>query len=74
MQTTITELLREFSKVQRAVLSGETVIIRSREGNMRLSLDHGEDQARVGALRGLVQTREDLTAPTTEDSEWISSR
>jgi hypothetical protein len=73
MQTTVTELLREFPKVRRAVLSGETVIIRSREGTMRLTLDHGEDQPRVGALRGLVQTPEDLTAPTTVATEWDAS-
>ncbi len=73
MQTTVTELLREFPKVRRAVLSGETVIIRSREGNMRLTLDHGEDQPRVGALRGLVQTQEDLAAPTTVATEWSPS-
>jgi len=73
MQTTVTELLREFPKVRRAVLSGETVIIRSREGNMRLTLDHGEDQPRVGALRGLVQTQEDLAAPTTAATEWSPS-
>jgi len=70
MQTTVTELLREFPKVRRAVLAGETVIIRSREGNMRLTLDHGDNQSLVGALRGLVQTQDDLTAPTAADNEW----
>ena len=73
MQTTITELLREFPKVRRAVLSGETVIIRSREGNMRLTLDRSEPQVLVGALRGLVRTREDLTAPTTVPEDWNPS-
>jgi hypothetical protein len=73
MDTTVTELLREFPKVRRAVLSGETVIIRSREGNMRLTLDRGEDQPLVGGLRGLVQTREDLTAPTAAATEWSPS-
>jgi hypothetical protein len=40
---------------------------------MRLTLDHGEDQPRVGALRGLVQTQEDLAAPTTAATEWSPS-
>ena len=39
METTVTELLREFPRVRRAALAGETVIIKSREGNLRLSLD-----------------------------------
>jgi len=73
METTITELLREFPKVRRAVLSGETVIIRSREGVMRLTLDPPEPQALIGALRGLVLTREDLTTPTTAPSDWNPS-
>jgi hypothetical protein len=73
MQTTVTELLREFPKVRRAVLAGETVIIRSREGNMRLTLDRGDNPPLVGALRGLVQTQEDLTAPNTADNEWSPS-
>ena len=73
METTVTELLREFPKVRRAVLSGETVLIRSREGVMRLTLDPPEPQGLVGALRGLVRTRKDLTTPTTAPSDWIPS-
>jgi hypothetical protein len=73
MQATITELLREFPKVKRAVLSGETVIIRSREGNMRLTLDRPESLLLVGGLRGLVRTREDLTTPTTVPEDWNPS-
>ncbi len=55
------------------MLAGETVIIRSREGNMRLTRDHGDNQPLVGALHGLVQTREDLTVPTTPDNDWSPS-
>lgn len=40
---------------------------------MRLTLDPPEPQVLVGALRGLVRTREDLTTPTTAPSDWIPS-
>ena len=73
METTITELLREFTKVRRAVLSGETVSTQSREGNMRLSLDRPEPQLLVGALRSLVPARKDLTTPTTGPDDWNPS-
>ena len=48
METTVTELLREFPKVQRAVLAGETVIIRNRKGGMRLTLDDSDYMTLVG--------------------------
>ena len=73
MHTTITELLREFPKVKRAVLSGETVIIQSRDGNMRLTLDRPEPQPLVGGLRGLVSTHGNLSTPTTEPADWNPS-
>ena len=38
MDSTVTELLRDFPRVKRAVLAGEAVIIKSREGNFRLTL------------------------------------
>jgi hypothetical protein len=40
---------------------------------MRLTLDPPEPQGLVGALRGLVRTRKDLTTPTTAPSDWIPS-
>ncbi len=69
----MTQLLREFPKVKRAVLSGETVIIQSREGNMRLTLDLQEPQALVGGLRGLVRAQGDLISPTSEPMDWNPS-
>ena len=73
VHTSVTELLRDFPKIRRAVLSGEKVIIRSREGNMCLTLDHSEPRVLVGALRGLAQTEGDLSAPTTTSDEWNPS-
>ena len=73
METTVTELLRDFPKIRRAVLSGETVLIRSREGTMRLTLDEAEHQVLVGGLHGLVRTHGDLTVPTTVPEEWNPS-
>lgn len=73
MHTTVTELLREFPKVRRAVLSGETVIIQSKQGNMRLTLDRSDSKPLVGALRGLVRTCGDLSNPTTSLEDWTPS-
>ena len=54
MEATVTELLREFPRVRRAVLAGETVIIKAREGDMRLTMDGSQTSSRIGCMRGLV--------------------
>lgn len=70
MDITITELLREFPRVRRAVFAGETVIIRSREGNMRLTLD-SSPVSLVGGLKGLLVKSDDtIDQPTTEENDW----
>ena len=73
METTVTELLRDFPKIRRAVLSGETVLIRSREGDMRLTRDSSEPKSLLGALRGLARTGQDIVVPTTAPEEWKPS-
>jgi len=73
MEATVTELLREFPRVRRAVLSGQTVIIKSREGNMRLSLDTPPAGALVGCLKGLLIGSDDhIDRPTTDSRSWDS--
>ena len=59
MHSTVTELLRDFPRVKRAVLAGEAVIIKSREGNFRLTLDTPVAERLVGGLRGLVARTDD---------------
>jgi hypothetical protein len=67
MESTVTELLREFPRVRRAVFAGETVIIKSREGNMRLTLDTPVAERLLGCLKGLVaRTDNDMRDGATE--------
>lgn len=73
MTATVTELLREFPKIKKAVLLGETVIIQSKDGNMRITLDNPEPQSLFGSLHGLVRYSDDLTIPTTKDTDWKPS-
>lgn len=71
METTVSTLLREFPKVRRAALSGETVIIKTREGNLRLSKDEASSRPVLGCLKGkLLESDDRLDVPTTQDEEW----
>ena len=74
MEATVTELLREFPRVRRAVLAGETVIIKAREGDMRLTLDASPTGSRIGCMRGLVvRSDENIDQPSTDDVSWDSN-
>jgi len=73
MESTVTELLRDFPRVKRAVLAGEAVIIKSREGNLRLTLDIPVAKRLVGCLKGLVaRTDDDIDGPTSDAVNWES--
>ena len=73
MDSTVTELLRDFPRVKRAVLAGEAVIIKSREGNFRLTLDTPVAEKLVGCLKGLVaRTDDNIDAPTSDALSWES--
>jgi len=71
MESTVTELLREFPRVKRAVLSGETVIIKTRDGNFRLTLDSPATGGLLGCMKGLaIRSDNNIDRPTTEPSAW----
>jgi hypothetical protein len=73
MESTVTELLREFPRVRRAVFAGETVIIKSREGNMRLTLDTPGPGSLIGCMKGLLTaTDDDIDRPTSDNRSWDS--
>ena len=73
METTVTELLREFPRIRRAVISGETVIIKSRDGDMRLTMDIPAETPLVGCLKGqMTQSDDDLDRPTSDTGHWDS--
>ena len=73
MKTNVSTLLREFPKIRRAALSGETVIIETREGNLRLTADHPSGNKILGRMKGKIQFKGDLSKPTTHPSEWKAS-
>jgi hypothetical protein len=71
MESTVTELLREFLRVRRAVFAGEKVIIKSREGNMRLTLDEPSLGSLIGCMKGLLtSTEDDIDLPTSDSKSW----
>ncbi len=71
MRTNVSTLLREFPRVRRAALAGETVIIETREGNLVLTAEAAEKQPTYGSMRDRVQSSaDDLDHPTLPDSKW----
>ncbi len=74
MKTNVSTLLREFPKVRRAALSGEDVIIVTREGNLRLSADKPVTGKLLGCMTGSFgHTTDDIVNPTTADGDWKPS-
>lgn len=71
MRTNVSTLLREFPRVRRAALAGETVIIETREGNLVLTAEVAEKQPVYGSMRDRIRSSaDDLDRPTLPDSEW----
>lgn len=66
MKISAVTLLREFPKVRRAALSGEAVIIKTREGNLRLTRDDSSQRPILGCLKGrVVACAGDIDQPTS---------
>ena len=60
MQINVSGLLRNFARVRRAALAGETVVIATREGNLVLAAQpEGGDPLRGAASRGTVRSEAD---------------
>lgn len=71
MIANVSTLLREFPKIRRAALSGETVIIQTREGDLQITARHEEPKPLLGALQGMVRfSGDDLDRPALEPDEW----
>lgn len=71
MIANVSTLLRDFPRVRRTVLSGEDVIIETREGTLRLTVDKPSGISVLGKCRDLVvHMDDDLDAPTTSPDEW----
>jgi hypothetical protein len=72
MKTNVSTLLREFPKVRQAALRGETVIVKTREGDLRITADRTAGAGLLGCLSGRMRLRGNLSKPTTETKEWDS--
>ena len=71
MRTNVSTLLREFPKVRRAALAGETVIIETREGNLVLTAEVAEMQPVHGSMRDRIErSADDIDRPTLVEDEW----
>ena len=73
MRTNVSTLLREFPKVRRAALAGETVIIETREGNLVLTAEVPEERLAFGSMSDrIVGSDDDLDRPTLAEEAWVS--
>lgn len=73
MRTNVSTLLREFPKVRRAALAGETVIIETREGNLVLKAEAAEATPVYGSMSDrIVSSDDDLDRPTLGEDQWVS--
>jgi len=84
METNVTGLLREFPKVRRAALAGETVIVKTRDGDLRITRDEDDkesslpDLSKKGAVLGCMKgsftyIADDIDQPTLREDEWNTS-
>ena len=72
METNVSTLLREFPKVRQAALSGEPVLIHTREGDLLLSAAPPARKKALGCFPGLVlSSDDDIDLPTTAESDWL---
>lgn len=72
METNVSTLLREFPKVRRAALRGETVIVHTREGDLRITANNSGKPPLLGCLAGKMSLTGDITEPSTHSDEWTS--
>jgi hypothetical protein len=71
MIANVSTLLREFPKIRRAALAGETVIIQTREGDLEITARREEPKPLLGALQGMLRfSADDLDRPSVEPDEW----
>jgi hypothetical protein len=71
MIANVSTLLRDFPRVRRAALSGEDVIIKTREGTLRITADKPTGASVLGRCHDLViHTDDDIDEPTTSLEDW----
>jgi hypothetical protein len=74
MKTNVRTLLREFPKIRTAALRGETVIVHTQEGDLRITADNNSQKSSLGFMSGvLLSCAEDLDKPTVQVIAWKAS-
>ncbi len=74
MSTNVTTLLRNFPKIRKEALSGKTVIIKTRQGNLRITADKKSGQSLLGSMKGrILKLDGSIVSPTTQTEDWKAS-
>ena len=75
METTVRQLLRDFPAARKAAMRGETVRIKTREGNLVLTAEKPMKKGVLGFAMGMVEEVPgvDLTQPTLPEEYWKPS-
>lgn len=72
MKTTVTVLLRDFPKVKRAALSGERVVIETKQGNLLLTAERSDGKSLFGCMRERAEDHGVTAEPQTQ-TRWKPS-
>ena len=72
MEANVSTLLREFPKIRRAALSGEDVIVHTRDGDLLIQKAPKDGGKTIlGAMKGKCRTLDDaLDKHTLTEEEW----
>jgi hypothetical protein len=71
METNVSTLLRDFPRIRRAALSGQRVMVHTREGDLLITRAPSAEQTVLGCMRGtLAASADDLDQPTSSTDEW----
>lgn len=71
MITNVSTLLRDFTSVRRAVLAGNEVVVKTREGNLRILADRPTGSSVLGRCRKMrIQSDDTIDQPTTSMDDW----
>ena len=71
MQVNMLDAKNQLSKLVKAAVSGEEVIIETREGNLRLVADTPSGSTILGCMKAqLLRIDDDVVSLTTTADEW----
>ena len=72
MRVNVSGLLRDFARVRKAALSGERVVVTTREGNLVLTAETSAASELFGALSNIIlSSDDDIDRPTLPNEHWL---